>query len=464
MSRQFRASMVGQRRVVQSVLLPLLLASGCEYPAALFAPCDGTEDCPARHYCTGENLCVPGCPSQECGDGPAGERCGRCGRGAYCDLGGICRVVECGNGACDPSESILSCPADCRIVEVAAGLATTCLLYQGGVVRCFGDNSRGQVGDGRNTSVLRPSRVVALPSQAVSLAMGARHACAVLRNGSVWCWGANEEGQLGDGSAEDRHLPVRAQLTEPAMVVALGGGHSCAIGVSTNLYCWGRNTYGQVGSLVGRPYRAPVAVSGLAQIVSVALGEDHSCAITAGRTLFCWGRNHEGQLGIGGGGLQASPVEVSSLQDVTSVAAGPHTCATQGSGALWCWGANLYGGLGDGTTQSHASPVAVPTVTHVWLVSVSNHTCVSQDDGAVRCWGNNLSGQLGDGSTVFGVLSPPIEPVSLPPVAGVVSGGLHTCALLADGTVACWGSNTSGQLGLGHTWDHVTPTLVLSQI
>ena len=262
-----------------------------------------------------------------------------------------------------------------------------------------------------------------------SVSLGGRFACAALRDQTVWCWGRNDESQLGYDSAD--LCPERlsggqtravachmAPLQVPglARVVALsaGGAHTCAVLSGGELRCWGRNVRGQLGNGSALPSRAPVAVGGLGRVVSVAAGAQHTCAATAEGAVYCWGANDRGQLGVeespsvcaaegAMGPCARTPVRVAGVANVVEVAAGDsHTCARTSGGGVWCWGTNTDGQLGAGTAGGRPThePQAVllgvnPLRRVRALAAGGDHTCATREDGAVLCWGRHDRGQLG---------------------------------------------------------------------
>ncbi|MFO0609374.1 MAG: hypothetical protein U0324_39785 [Polyangiales bacterium] len=261
-----------------------------------------------------------------------------------------------------------------------------------------------------------------------SVSVGARFACAALHDQTVWCWGRNDESQLGYESADlcperladgrTRAVACHAaplQVLGLAGVVALsaGGAHTCARRADGTLRCWGANGSGQLGNGAVLPSRTPVAVA-LGGVVSVASGDRHTCAVTQQGSVYCWGANDRGQLGLaespsacGPEGQRVpcarTPTRVTSVEEAVEVVAGDaHTCARTRRGRVWCWGANGDGELGANTASDRATPEAQAVLVgaHVLVGATSlaagaSHTCATRDDGAVLCWGRHERGQLG---------------------------------------------------------------------
>ncbi|HEU4532847.1 MAG TPA: hypothetical protein VFS00_01970, partial [Polyangiaceae bacterium] len=312
-----------------------------------------------------------------------------------------------------------------RVTRVAAGAQHTCAVVNGGEVRCWGKNDRGQLGDGTTTDRLRPVPVELSPGAPLAgvqaLSLGGNHGCAVVASGRLRCWGDNASGALGDGSTSQRLNPVLVDeglLLGPLENVAapvLGSQHSCALLGSGGVRCWGRGDFGELGDGTFANHVRPVAfvltpempVTG---VLSLAAGEFRTCILTASGDAYCRGNNLAGQLGNGTTDEQAGPVRVevlpgSPLRGIEALQAGrEHTCARVASGQVQCWGENSVGQLGDGSTTLRPSPVAVELSPGVRLADVQvlalggSHSCALRDEGLL-CWGANAAGQLGDGTT-----------------------------------------------------------------
>src|SRR6266545_456566 len=254
---------------------------------------------------------------------------------------------------------------------------------------------------------------------------------------------------------------------------AAGDYHTCALLQNGAARCWGLNSTGQLGDGSTTNSATPVAVVGIAGAAAVTSGGGHTCARFPDGTVECWGQNDVGQLGNGSTTNSATPVTVSGITTATVVSSGYfHTCAVLQDGTVRCWGDNTYGQLGDGTTiippavrggpsTAHsATPVTVSGISTAVTVSAADgfHTCALLQDGTVRCWGLNYSGQLGNGSTTDS--STPVTVSGISTAVAVSIGVIHTCASLQDGTVRCWGDNSTGQLGNGSTTNSSTPVTV----
>jgi alpha-tubulin suppressor-like RCC1 family protein len=329
-----------------------------------------------------------------------------------------------------------------------------------GTAQCTGRNQYGQHGNGTdiNSSVLDPVSGITTAAQ---VAAGDEFACALLGDGTARCWGFGESGQRGDGTfGTFAFLPVAVNGLAGAVSLASGYGHSCALLADATMRCWGENREGQLGNgttaIPGTPHA--VAVNGITGATAFTTGAYHTCAVLGNGTVRCWGRNDTGQLGDGTWNTSSTPRPVNGLTGVVAVSGGGvHTCAVLGDGSVQCWGDNEFGQLGDGTTVTSLVPKPVQGISGAVAVSGGwRHTCALLGDGTVRCWGQNGLGQLGDGTTTNRTTPVPVGGIT---GATAITAGWwhHSCALLGDGTVKCWGANEWGQLGNGTTTGSSSP-------
>jgi alpha-tubulin suppressor-like RCC1 family protein len=395
-------------------------------------------------------------------------------------------------------------------VTLSAGTTHTCRRLDNGTLKCWGQNWVGQLGlgDTDNRGDAPGEMGDALPAvdlgsgrNAVALSAGSHHTCALLDYGAVKCWGDNGFGQLGLGDTDPRGdtpagmgdaLPA-VYLGDGRRAVALmvGGDHTCALMDNGAVKCWGRNNYGQLGlgdtdnrgdapGEMGDVLPAVDLGSGRSAVELMA-GSFHTCALLDNGAVKCWGRNDYGQLGLGdtdprgdapgemGDVLPA--VDLGSGRSAVALAAGSyHTCALLDNGAVKCWGANSGGQLGLGDIDNRGDVPgemgdALPTVdlgngrSAMALAAGGTHTCALLDNGAVKCWGANSSGQLGLGDTDYrgdapGEMGDALQAVDLGngrSAMALAAGASHTCALLDNGAIKCWGHNGGGRLGLGDT-------------
>jgi alpha-tubulin suppressor-like RCC1 family protein len=346
---------------------------------------------------------------------------------------------------------------------LAAGGRHSCAAVAGGSVACWGANDRGQLGDGSVATRTSPTAVAGELSF-VSVSVGLTHSCAVTRLGDVYCWGADNRGQLGDATTIRRTAPVRVAGLGTYVSVTAGVSHTCGVTTTGGLRCWGANDEGQLGDGTrdGRTVPTTVALGGLAAVAAAAGGQ-HSCAVTDDGRVHCWGADAAGQLGDGQpGGFRLTPGPVALSERAITVTAGlAHSCALTEGGAVWCWGRIESGQPAGRAPVAASGPTRLDlrgTSSVVQIVSGAAHSCARDAGGAVWCWGRNTRGALGDGTTAG--RETPVR-VALPaPAVAIAAGTAHSCAMTADGRTFCWGDNTDGQLGDASRETHASPVLV----
>ncbi len=360
---------------------------------------------------------------------------------------------QLGNGTTGDTRELT--PVDVRgfaepVSGIVLGVAHTCVIAKDGNVQCVGANWSGQLGDGTTEEHTMPVKAVGLGSGVRQVTAGYDFTCALTAYWAVKCWGENENGQLGDGSLADQHIPVDVdRMSHGIWSIAAGASHACALTDQGEVECWGDNYQGQLGDGTTISASHPLKIKELASgVQAITAGMRHTCALMPARGVKCWGGNDYGQLGDGTNIQRATPVDVAGLQEpVTAIAAGPDfTCALTSSGGVKCWGANRDGELGDGTFTSRSLPVDVTGLAgSVNAIAAGySHACALTADGGVECWGRNADGQLGDGTIenrntaveVFGLTSGIVK---------IAAGGAHTCAITKNGGVKCWGSIDYGR-------------------
>lgn len=307
-----------------------------------------------------------------------------------------------------------------------------------------------------------PSANQALTVVSRPVIAGAGFACGLKLDSTVACWGYNSKGQLGDGTTETRNTPVAVLGLNGVIGLGAGRSHACALKQDGTVACWGDNNYGQLGNASFTAHPTPTAVAGLSGVIALTGGEFHSCALKDDGTVVCWGHDLLGQLGDGTAGVSRhTPAPVTGLSGVVALGSGAlHTCALKNDGTVSCWGSNYSSQLGNGNTEEiRATPVIASGLSNVVALSMGSlHSCALKADSTVACWGDNADGQLGDGT--FESRAVPTAVTGLTGAAALGSAGHYSCALKADRTVACWGDNSSGQLGDNSTASRNTPVAV----
>ncbi len=356
--------------------------------------------------------------------------------------------------------SARSAPAEAAVPQrdtIAAGKEHSCAVGPDGSVTCWGDNFNDQLGDGATSAFRFTPFLVGDIDNAVSVASGQATSCALHQDGQVSCWGDNNGGTVGDGTNTDRESPVKVTGISDAVSISVGGS-ACAVHDTGEVSCWGLNFAGQLGNGSLQNSSVPKKVTGLTDAVSVAVGSQHACAVLSDGKVLCWGEAGFGQSGDGTRGdgqtNRSTPVQVIGVSNAVSVDVGlSFSCAALADGTVSCWGRGGNGQLGKDTGSDFSlSAVKVTGVTNAVTVTASlSYACAGLSDGTVKCWGRNTSGQLGDGTSTGENGKPyrftPVKAAGLTKVKSVSAGETHTCATREDDTVWCWGSNTKLQVG-----------------
>jgi alpha-tubulin suppressor-like RCC1 family protein len=291
--------------------------------------------------------------------------------------------------------------------SITAGGWHTCGLTSAGAAWCWGYNGNGGLGDNTTTDRTTPVAVQQGGVTFTSITAGENYTCGLTGAGATYCWGWNWAGQLGDNTTTGRSTPVAVQQGSATFTSITGGRyHTCGLTGAGAAYCWGDNDNGQLGDNTTTERHTPVAVQqGGVTFASITAGWYHTCGLTGAGAAYCWGRNWVGQLGDNTTTERSTPVAVQQGGvTFTSITAGNvHTCGLTSAGAAWCWGWNGRGQLGDNTTTDRHTPVAVAGGLS-WATVVSSeaasHTCaVKASSQLIYCWGWNSNGQLGDQTT-----------------------------------------------------------------
>ena len=348
---------------------------------------------------------------------------------------------------------------------VAGGEYHSLAVTNTGTVYAWGNNAYGQLGNGTTTNSSTPVQVSTVTG-ASAVAAGDVHSAA-LSGRTVWTWGNNAYGQLGNGTTTNSSTPVQVSGLSGVTEVAAGNYHTLALKSDGTVWDWGLNNAGQLGTGTTTNSSTPVQVSGLSGVIAIAGGglpgyAGHSLALKSDGTVWAWGYGKHGQLGQGSNSSSLTPVEVSGLTGVVAIAAnGDDSYALKSDGTLWAWGDNSYGQLGN-TSAGHTSnvpvQVAISSVSSIGAGATAAYAV--KTDGTVWAWGDNNTGQLGDGAACGKTCTTPVQVSNLTSPTLVTGGYVHALAALPDGTVWAWGSNTYGQLGNGTTQVATTPVQV----
>lgn len=346
---------------------------------------------------------------------------------------------------------------------VAAGDLHSLALRSEGTVWAWGGNERGQLGDGTTEDRHRPVQVIGL-DHVRTIVTCYDHNLALRTDGTVWAWGRNDHGQLGDGTTQDRKRPVRVRGVKDAKLIAACEFGSLAVTTDGTVWVWGFDEFGQLGGGPSRHKTIPVPVEFLPKdVIAISAAPMHCLALRKDGTVLAWGRNVLGQLGRGPEVSQdPRPEPVSGLKDIVAVSAGSASClALKADGTVWGWGANTFGQLGFGTkSEWNFNPPRSNCLTGIVAISMGSFSsCLAlRRDGTVWSSGVNVAGGLGDGTTTDRHV--PVEVKNLRNVVAVAAGGGHSVALGRDGSVYAWGHNRCGQLGDGTLEDRLTPVKV----
>lgn len=347
-------------------------------------------------------------------------------------------------------DSVNELGATSNIVKVTTGYFHSCALRSNGLVKCWGQNNFGQLGNGLTTNSNLPV-VANIGSVVKTIDGGSNFTCALISDGTVKCWGQNDVGQLGNNTTINSLVPVAAIGINNAIDIAAGVMHACALLNNGTIKCWGDNYYGGLGSNVSNSL-VPIQVVGINNAAGISV-ETGSCAVLSTGQVKCWGKNAYGQLGNGNNTDSNLPVFVSGISNARVVAVGSvHGCAILTTGQVKCWGDDSMGAIGNGEPMSGSfnTPVLISSLPATSkIVAGSQHTCIITSAGQPKCWGFGQQGQNGDG-VLFSSAAAPVSVLNLVKPSQIDNDHFHACALVS-GEVKCWGHNAYGQLGNGIT-------------
>jgi alpha-tubulin suppressor-like RCC1 family protein len=368
--------------------------------------------------------------------------------------------------------------------HVSAGAEHTCALKADGAAFCWGSNQYGQLGTtstdtvcaGADATFACASRPIAVATtlRFLEISAGQRHTCAITTDRAAYCWGANDQGQLGSVAADGPELH-QVTSTLPWTQISAGFTHSCAVRSDGVLYCWGENDRGQLGNGAVNASSTPLRVPTVNPAASVSAGQGRTCARTTDGVVYCFGAIWV--VRQGGAELrrsQPTPRRVPQAPAMATLSVGAlTTCATDLAGVAYCWEANPRGTIGDGTTEGDTMPNRVATDRpFVQLSAGLSQTCGITIGGAGYCWGSDGFGEIGvPSSQIIERCDDPALPCSTKPVAVLgrqtfteISTGLgsHVCGVTTRGNIFCWGLGTSGQRGDGTLRGAVSTPLAIA--
>lgn len=384
---------------------------------------------------------------------------------------------EMGNGALPASTNLPTSVLNISgIVDIAVHFSSVCALEKNGKVWCWGDDAQGRLGDGELSSSRKtipvqakimnavkingPYAIVdtsveaspAPPRYAKKFSAGNTHGCHIRSDGTLWCWGTEAAGELGNGGSltDIAEQPVRVSDPGPWMSVSTDGDNSCAIKGDGSLWCWGSDSDGQLGNgAITGSQNSPSPITSAIPWTQVSVGGNYACGIKADGTAYCWGSDQFGKLGNDSNGSTDSPgTAIASTLPWIQISAAYTTCGIKSDNTLWCWGPNDEGFLGNGTCCTPSqTPVQVGTDTWRYIDAAS--PCGIKTDGSAWCWGSNPDNQLGVGSSYSTPAWAPRLVVEPGPWASISSANPATCGVKMDGTGWCWGNSDNGRLGIG---------------
>jgi len=378
-------------------------------------------------------------------------------------------------------------PAHAATLAVSSGQAHNLAIHSDGSLRAWGNDLSGELGDGRILSEQSPTSVPGLANVA-AVSAGFEHSVALMRDGTVWAWGNNDFGQLGDATAIGRSKPMPVPGLANIVAVSAGWFHTLALARDGRVWAWGSNYFGQLGDGTTTNRLSPVVISAVPAAIAVAAGIGHSVMADSSGNVWSWGDNSNGQIGDGTHVARLVPVRIAGVSGARAVSAQDHTLVLTTGGGVWAWGGNSNGILGDGTTASRSVPAQVPGLPPIVAIAAGVRRDLAIALGStVWSWGQTLpgafnatpapatalpAGQLvSDGFESFVVtssgsvaawngFSPAVVVSGISDVVSISAAAEHVVAVDRSGNVFAWGSNVSGQLGLGAPPGRMAPIAV----
>lgn len=344
--------------------------------------------------------------------------------------------------------------------KVSAGDNGTCAITTSGILKCWGCNSYGEVGNGSNLTQTTPVTINSGTNYSV-VAVGVYHTCAITSAGALQCWGNNASGELGDSRNEGSSpLPITVTSGTNYLTVAAGGGFTCAITSANLMKCWGAADNGEVGNGTTAAVYYPGSVDPSVTYSSVFAATNHACAITTAGLMKCWGQNNYGEIADGTNVTRLTPTAIDTGTVYSTAAVGlVNTCGITSSNALKCSGSNSDTQAPDGSAPVTKALTQVLSLSSYKAISTGySHTCAINLKGYLECWGLNSDGQLGD-TTLVNHLVP--YKIDIPNTySSIAAGAYHTCAINASQKIECWGDNSDLAVGNGSTSDQTAPVTI----
>jgi alpha-tubulin suppressor-like RCC1 family protein len=341
--------------------------------------------------------------------------------------------------------------------KISAGYRHTLGIKSDGTLWGWGNNVYGQLGVGMNIPTYNTPVQIGTANNWQSVSAGHDHTLAIKNDGTLWAWGSNETGQLGNGTYTSENSPIQIGSNYSWKFAATGAYHSAAISYTGFLWTWGYNTYGQLGNGTNSIQNIPVIISTFTDWVQVTAGYDHTAGIRSNGAILIWGGDYVGQTGNGANTSYFTPSRVGTDNNWQAIEAGSEfSTAIKNDGKLWAWGWNEFGNLGDGTINNRFSPVQIGTDNKWQSVKPGFDYVVSiKNNGTLWAWGSQGGGQFGDSTTYT-----PIQIGTASNWQKVAAGSFYTLAIKNNGMLWAWGDNSNGQLGIGNTIYQNTPVQV----
>lgn len=455
--------MPDNKNLIKKLTLVLYYYKYHFYNKVLTMSCNSNSNCKANAYTSGQVCCGDTC-----------QHCAHCvGTYTCCPKDKSC----CGTTCCDPKMELCTldqngmgfCQKAVLFKVISAAGRHTLGVANDSTVWAWGNNSNGQLGDGSTSRKTTPTKVEGNLIDVISVAAGRENFSLALKSdGTVWSWGSNANGQLGIGSSGgSQYLPVQVSGLTDVIAIAAGGAFSLALKKDGTVWSWGKNSEGQLGHGTTSMSTTPKQViGGLKNVIDIAGGGGFALAVTSDGSLWSWGENNYYQLGDGTKTNNSTPKIVKGVAGVNSVTCGRFfALALKNDGTVWAWGQNNYAQLGNGSTSTFVSTPALVGggLQNVIDISGGNDFSLAlKNDGTVWAWGINSDGQLGNNTKTTSTL--PGQVHNLTNVIAIATGDHHSQSIKDDSKSWAWGANSDGQLGSGNTTSSSVPIMVISPI